>query len=55
MGHFILGQLAGLAIGWVVGCFTPGVYRTVKGWLGKETKYVEGQVKSGVGSVTKHL
>lgn len=40
MGHFIGGQLVGLVIGWVVGCFTPGVYRKVKSWFGKEEKII---------------
>jgi hypothetical protein len=51
MGHFLAGQAIGLAAGWVVGCFTPGVYRVIKGWLYKEEKVIG----SAVGAIGKKL
>lgn len=55
MFHYLAGQVVGLVIGFIAGAFTPSIGRIIKGWFVKETKYVEGQVKSGIGSVTKHL
>ena len=55
MWHFLGGQVVGLAIGFVVGAFTPAIGRKIKGLFVKETQYVEGEVKSGLGNIGKRL
>jgi hypothetical protein len=40
MFHFLSGQLVGLVVGWVIGCFTPGIGRIVKGWVSRETAVI---------------
>jgi len=40
MGHFIGGQLVGLVVGFLVGVFTPGLTRIIKGWFSKEVKSI---------------
>lgn len=55
MWHYLAGQAVGLALGIVVGAFMPAIGRKIKGLFVKETQYVEGQVKSGLGSIGKRL
>lgn len=36
MWHFIGGQIVGIGIGFVVGCFTPAIGRKVVAWVRAE-------------------
>jgi hypothetical protein len=33
-------------VGWLAGCFTPGVLRTVKAWIVKEDTALEARIKA---------
>lgn len=45
MLHFFFTQLPGMAIGFVVGAFTPSVGRKIKGLFVKETQAAEKSVE----------
>lgn len=41
MGHYLSGQLVGMVIGFIIGAFTPGIGRMIKGWFSREAAVVK--------------
>lgn len=44
MLHYLGGQFVGMCIGFVVGAFTPGIGRIIKGWFSSEVKAVKSKL-----------
>jgi hypothetical protein len=55
MGHFILGQSVGIAIGLVVGAFMPALGRKIKGLWVKETHSAKVAAGGAVAQAGKKL
>jgi len=55
MGHYLAGQVVGMAIGFVAGAFFPAVLRKIKSAFVAETKGVESKLQAGAQSAIKKL